>query len=320
MPRLSFAFVLLALSIGAAGFAQQPAVTFKSEVGVVEINAVVTDAGGNFVRDLTKDDFQVYEDGRVRPFSLFSLVNLPVLPAVRAGVIEPDVRTLAESQNGRVYVLVLDDLHIAPLRTAILKAAARRFIEQHFFPGDLAAVIYTGPGQAGAQALTGSRRLLLAAIDRFRGQQIDSAADGRLETYREQQLINPDDQQTGRLDDPNDAERSFNARRTLNTLRDAASWMADIQGRRKSLLFFSEGIDYDINDVFNARGASGVLMDARDAVGSATRSNVSIYSIDPRGLSGLSDEFIGLIEPQTSTRVGREQLGTQGIQRDLRVR
>ena len=67
MPHHGFAFVLFVFSIGAAGFAQQaaqPAVTFKSEVGVVEINAVVTDGAGNFVGDLTKDDFQVYEDGR----------------------------------------------------------------------------------------------------------------------------------------------------------------------------------------------------------------------------------------------------------------
>src|SRR5437660_12915203 len=137
MPRSAFVFALLGLSIGAAGFAQQtaqPAVTFKSEVGVVEINAVVTDAAGNFVRGLTKDDFQISEDGRVRPLSLFSLVDLPALPVPRAGVIEPDVRTLAESQNGRVSVLVIEDLNISPLRTTILKEAARRFIEQHFYP------------------------------------------------------------------------------------------------------------------------------------------------------------------------------------------
>ena len=330
MRRLGcVSLVLFALSTGPTGFARQaaqqsnpglpggqPAATFKSEVGVVEINAVVTDAAGHFVRNLTRDDFQLYEDGRARSFSLFSLVDVPVLSSVPAAGPEPDVRTLGESQGGRVYVLVLDDLHTALLRTTVLKAAARRFIERYFYPGDLAAIVYTGPRQADGQELTGSRRLLLAAIDRFRGQQIESASDGRLETYRRQQ---PDANSTDRLDDPNDAERSFNARRTLNTLRDAASWMGNIQGRRKSLIFFSEGIDYDMTDVFSAPGVSGVLMDARDSIGSATRSNVSIYSIDPRGLSGLSDDFIDLVEPQTATRAGREQLGTQGIERDLRT-
>ena len=61
-----------------------------------------------------------------------------------------------------------------------------------------------------------------------------------------------------------------------------------------------------------------MLADARDTIGAATRSNVSVYSIDPRGLAGLSDEFIDLAEPQTATRTQREQLGTQGIERDLR--
>src|SRR5205085_12124536 len=117
MPRSAFVFALLGLSIGAAGFAQQtaqPAVTFKSEVGVVEINAVVTDAAGNFVRNLAKDDFQIFEDGRQRSFAFFSLIDMPVLSPARAAAPgpEPDVRTVAETRNGRVYVLVLDDLHI----------------------------------------------------------------------------------------------------------------------------------------------------------------------------------------------------------------
>ena len=154
----------------------RPAATFKSEVGVIEINAVVTDGAGNFVRDLTKDDFQVYEDGRARSFSLFSLVDVPVTSPLPVASPEADVRTLVESQSGRVYVLVLDDLHTAPLRTMLLKAASRRFIERYFYPGDMAAIVFTGPGQSGGQELTDSRRLLLAAIDRFRGQQIDSAA------------------------------------------------------------------------------------------------------------------------------------------------
>ncbi len=299
---------------------QQSAVTFRSEVGIVEIDAVVTDDAGRFVPDLARDDFELYEDGRRRQFSLFSLVNTPIPRSQEPAAAEPDVRTLAQTQQGRVYVLVLDDLHTAPLRTPLLKAAARRFVETYFYPGDLAAVVYTGPGQGAGQTLTPSKRLLLAAIERFRGQQIDPASDGRLASYQAQQLTTDDqDQSASRLDDPNDSERSFNARRTLNALKGAATGIGLLEGRRKSVLFFSEGIDYDISDVFSSRGATGVLLDLRESIAAASRSNVSIYAVDPRGLGGLSDEYMKLLEPQTYTRTAREQLGTRGLEQDLRA-
>jgi len=229
-----------------------------------------------------------------------------------------------------VYVLVLDDLHTDPQRTNLLKAAARRFIEEYFFPGDQAAVVFTGTNEGRGQELTSSRRLLLASIDRFQGQQIDSAESGRLETFQVQQAQQPEENTQSNssavLADPNDAERRFNARRSLTVLRDAAAWMGNIPLRRKSILFFSEGIGYDITNVFNTRGSDsvlpgsmGVLFDARDSVASATRGNVSIYSIDPRGLGGLSDDFIELSQPQNATSQQREQLGTHGIQNDLRI-
>ena len=40
---------------------QQPPITFKVEVNYVEIDAVVTDSNGRFVRGLTRDDFDVLE-------------------------------------------------------------------------------------------------------------------------------------------------------------------------------------------------------------------------------------------------------------------
>jgi hypothetical protein len=54
----------------------------------------------------------------------------------------------------------------------------------------------------------------------------------------------------------------------------------------------SEGIDYDVNDVFNNRSASMILDATREVIASATKSNVSIYGIDPRGLTALGDESI----------------------------
>src|SRR6476660_3173833 len=56
----------------------QPPVTFKVEVNYVEIDANVTDAQGNFVGTLNKDDFQVLEDGAPQTLTAFSMVNIPI--------------------------------------------------------------------------------------------------------------------------------------------------------------------------------------------------------------------------------------------------
>ena len=94
------------------------------------------------------------------------------------------------------------------------------------------------------------------------------------------------------LRDPTDQERSYNARSTLDALKNVAEWFGGIHGRKKSILFVSEGIDYDINDVFGNTGATTVLDSTREAIAAATRSNVSIYAIDPRGITNLGDEDI----------------------------
>ena len=59
--------------------APQPPVTFKVEVNYVEIDASVTDAQGNFVRTLTRDDFQIVEDGKPQALTAFSMVVLSFL-------------------------------------------------------------------------------------------------------------------------------------------------------------------------------------------------------------------------------------------------
>jgi hypothetical protein len=70
---------ILIVLVSAAGDAQQqPAVTFRTETNFVEVHAIVTDASGAFVRGLTGDDFEIYEDGRLQKPAAFALVDLPV--------------------------------------------------------------------------------------------------------------------------------------------------------------------------------------------------------------------------------------------------
>ena len=77
----------------------QPPVTFRVEVNYVEIDASVTDAEGNFVRNLTKDDFQVVEDGKKQTLTAFSMVDIPIArpdpPLYSKTAITPDVLSTA---------------------------------------------------------------------------------------------------------------------------------------------------------------------------------------------------------------------------------
>ena len=70
------------LLIGVAAlFAQSqgaPGVTFQTEVTYVDVDASVTDEQGQFVANLTKEDFQVFEDGKPQKIDTFSLVEIPL--------------------------------------------------------------------------------------------------------------------------------------------------------------------------------------------------------------------------------------------------
>jgi VWFA-related protein len=88
-----------------------------------------------------------------------------------------------------------------------------------------------------------------------------------------------------------------------------------VRGRRKTILFVSEGIDYDITD-FQNPGTSLIMDATRETLAAAARGNVSIYGIDPRGLTNLGDQTIEVGSFPDDTSLG---LGTQSLQNELRL-
>jgi VWFA-related protein len=265
---------------------QQPPITFKVEVNYVEIDAVVTDSSGRFVRGLTRDDFEIIEQSKPQTITIFSLVDIPVerpdAPLFAKTAIEPDVSTNQRS-DGRVFVLVLDDLHTQSMRSVRVRAAARQFVERYLGENDIAAVVTTGGSKSAAQNFTGSRRLLLKAIDAFMGQKLRSST---LEQLAQLPRQRPD---TGGPADPLTFERAYKARASLNTLKGVSEYLEGIRGRRKAVVFFSEGIDYDMSNPIQNQFASDVREEMRTAIAEASRANVSYYAVDPRGLSGFED-------------------------------
>ena len=295
--------VLLAQQPQTQADAQQPPVTFSLEVNYVEVNAVVTDEDGNFVTDLTVDDFEVFEGGELQSVDAFSLVDIPVERAERPlfapAAIPPDVASNDRPFDGRVFVLLLDDLHTTPLRSSRVKVAAKQFIERHLAANDLASVFYTSGRTDTSQGFTGNRRLLLDAVDKFMGRGVRSSVLTRADTYFRRLTQEP----TERVRDELDAERGTNARAALSMMRELSDWLAGVRGRRKAVVFMSQGIDYDIYDVFDSPYASSILADVKRAIAAATQANVALYTLDPRGLATVGGDEIeaGIIPDDSST-------------------
>ena len=275
----------------AAG-AAQAAPQVRSGVELVEVAVVVRDRDGRPVTDLTATDFQVLEDGTSQAISAFQRVSIPVSVALAGAgtpaVVAHDVASNERTGDSRVFVLVLDAIHVASPRTRVVRAYARQFIERHVGPADLVAVVSPGGLTSATQDFTSDKARLLAAVDQFAGNKLTSATV-EIETERrtlEVPLHN------GR--DPSDGERANRVRSLTNVLEALAVHLGRVESRRKSLLLFSEGVDYDMMDIMGRlqRQSSDVMKAMDRAIGALMRSNVSLYAIDPRALSSAEGDLV----------------------------
>jgi VWFA-related protein len=266
---------------------QDPAPRFRTGVDVVEVAVLARDSAGKPVTDLTREEITVLEDGVRQSLVAFERVAVPIAAAAvapsQAPPVAQDVASNDTRASSRVFVLVLDSNHVAPARVRALRGYARQFIENHVGPDDYVAVFSPGGLPAATQDFTTDKARLLAAVDRFTGTKMTSAV---IEVDREQQAAERGGVALHAGKDPSDGERSGRALALSGTLEALSAHLERIPGRRKSLLLFSEGIDYDTSDVFGEvqRNASDVMRGMSRAIGALMRTNVALYAIDPRGL------------------------------------
>lgn len=322
--------------LGAVPVAQTPSTpsrpTFAVTVDQVEVDVTVVDASGKFVTGLAPEDFQVFEDGRPQRIGTFSFVDLPrerQQPFLIGGrPTAPDVRSNRNALAGRVYVLVLDDLNVNPIRSLYVRRSARQFVERHFGPHDLAAVVASSGRKDVAQEFTSDPSLLLRAIDAFVGQRLPSSEIQRIDNYYQAELLSNLDQTTqmGREEeetvlnpitrmqsfDPSHLERGARAVGVLESMRNLTEYLEGVPGRRKALLWFSEGLDYPMADAFSSVDGNALIQLTQEAVRAAARSNVNIYALDPRGLIGLTADFIDMTRSGGPDRMGLDMMRLDG--------
>ena len=302
--RLGVLLVTVSLAGGMAGPPGAPRVragpdavqtakpVLRSGVDLVEVAVLVRDGDDHLVGDLTAADFQVLEGGTPQAIAAFQRVSMPVrVMAATPGtgaVVANDVASNERTGDSRVFILVLDAMHIASPRTRVVRDYAKQFIERHMGPADLVAVVSPGGLASATQDFTSDKARLLAAVGQFAGNKLTSAT---VEIDQERHTLEAPLHQGM---DPSDGERAIRARSLTNVLEALAAHLDRVESRRKSLLLFSEGIDYDLLDVMGKlqRQSSDVMKAMNGAVGALMRANVSLYAIDPRALSSAEGDLV----------------------------
>ena len=96
---------------------QRPVI--RRNIDLITTDVVVRDNSGQFVADLKKEDFEVYEDGVKQDVVSFVLTHggriynqtVPTPPKQREGIILPPTRPTNDAA-GRIFIIFVDDLHL----------------------------------------------------------------------------------------------------------------------------------------------------------------------------------------------------------------
>src|SRR6266436_1151259 len=233
----------------AATAEQQPVVVIKKESKLVLVDSVVTDKKGNYIRDLTQNDFKVFEDNKEQPVSTFS-----------AGA---DTAVQANGQR-RYLILFFDNSTMAAPDQIQARSAATKFIEANAGPERLMAVVDFGGALRIVQNFTANAEVLRAAVSGVKSSSVDPNAPA------------PDVPvtiaSTG-LSSLGNAAADFGARSMLLAVRSLAKNLRAIPGR-KMVVLFSGGFPLTQEN----------QSELTATIDACNKSNVAVYALDARGL------------------------------------
>jgi VWFA-related protein len=279
-------FVLLAALLGA----QENVI--RVDTRLVQVNVVVHDKDGVPVDNLTREDFTLFDNGKLRPISFFSLDRLNAPPAAAqplpANLFSNDPAAQARRPAG-VTIVLLDGTNTRLADQSYARQQLAKFLSR-LNPNDKVALYALGNSLRILQDFTSDSGQLLAFLDKYRGASSAELSAGERKTpatgvaiidaiLREMDAAFSDQMQAIRI------------RRTYQALAAIAAHVEHVPGR-KNLVWLSSAfpLTMGVDDpaVFrNSRRLKEAFAEERERATSAlVRANVAIYPVDARGLVG----------------------------------
>src|SRR5579864_7347988 len=265
---------------------QQPGgFVMKVNAELVLTNVVARDAEtGELVRGLKQSDFTVYENGKQQQIATFDFqsvdmaapLNEATVSGLAAGVSGPGTKAAVvakpeDLRNHRLIVMFFDLTSMQPEDLDRCVKAARDFLTNKMQPADLVALVSLDQTLKVDQDFTSDKAALANEVGIYNGTEGQGFAEGA--TANSNQV----EDTSGYTPDESEYN-DLNTDRELFALRAISKSLEKIT-EKKSLLYFSGGISRD-----------GIENQAslRAAINSAVRANLSIYSVDTRGLQAIS--------------------------------
>jgi VWFA-related protein len=264
-----------------------PASSIRVTSELVLANVVVRDKKGNLVRDLKKEDFTVFEDGKKQEISTFDFENVDQLEtagaaektvmgetaatAGPAGVLKKSDAPVMNARDRRVIVLFFDFSAMEPEQIERCVDAAKKYINAQMQPADIVALVSLATNMRVDLDFTDDKPKILSVLSAYSsgsGQGSAAGDTGSAEGAAE----------TGGSFTPDDTDyNTFSADWKLLALQSTMQALGKIE-QKKSLIYFSNGISQSGNDNQSA---------LRSATAAAVKNNVSIYPVDIRGLQAF---------------------------------
>lgn len=258
--------------------------TFRVSSDLVLVNVVVRDKNGDPVRDLKQSDFTILEDGKpqiVRSFDIETPETVaeagpsqvveqgaPVAPPTILGTEKPAPEAV---RDRRLIVLFFDFSSMQPEEIERAVEAASAYVEKQMSPADLVSIVTLANSMQVVQEFTTDRAALtkaLAALNPSSGEGFEAGTTGDAEGTAD----------TGADYVADDTEYNlFNTDRRLQAIGSLAQSLAKLE-QKKSVLYFSGGME---------RTGVENQSQLRAAINAAVRANVSLYTVDIRGLQAL---------------------------------
>jgi VWFA-related protein len=290
---------------------QQP--TFRLRVDSVSVDAIVLDKSGKPVTDLTADDFEIKESNKVQKIETFKFVRSDdegPPPNTREILSIADQQRETANEQNRLFAIYLDDYHVRRSNSYRVHDSLGRFLNQ-LGPRDLVVVVYPLT-PAGALTFSRNHEGTAAAIAKFEGRKYDYTPRN---PFEERYQLQP----------PELLERMRNEL-TVSGLESLCTFMGGLREGRKTILFVSEGMSGTLPPGVSTSGnilpaspvapsssqsffnSADLLSQFRLLFVAATRSNTSIYTLDPRGLATSEFDLADRVASEADRQVLNESL------------